>query len=107
MRLPPGYWEKKGIRKLDADFSDFFSTLDHEWLVKFLEHRIADRRVLRLIQKWLGAGVIEDGTWTACEEGAPQGSAVTAPTQSRTSSLSARFRGRRGGVGREAWYSSG
>ena len=46
---------------LDADFSDYFSSLDHQWLVKFLEHRIADRRVLRLIEKWLAAGVIENG----------------------------------------------
>ena len=59
---------------LDADFSDYFSSLDHQWLMKFLEHRIADRRVLRLIQKWLAAGVIENGSWTAFEEGVPQGS---------------------------------
>ncbi len=50
---------------LDADFREFFTSLDHRWLEKFLEHRIADRRVLRLIQKWLAAGVIEDGAWTA------------------------------------------
>jgi group II intron reverse transcriptase/maturase len=58
---------------LDADIRDFFGQLDHGWLRKFLEHRIADKRVLRLIDKWLAAGVIEDGGWTACEEGAPQG----------------------------------
>jgi len=58
---------------LDADIRDFFGQLDHVWLRKFLEHRIADKRVLRLIDKWLAAGVIEDGAWTACEEGAPQG----------------------------------
>ena len=58
---------------LDADFSDYFSSLDHRWLEWFLEHRIADRRVLRLIQKWLAAGVIEEGTWTAYEDGVPQG----------------------------------
>ena len=62
---------------LDADFSDYFSSLDHQWLVKFLEHRIADRRVLRLIQKWLAAGVIENGSWTAFEEGVPQGASVS------------------------------
>ena len=50
---------------LDVDFREFFTSLDHRWLVKFLEHRIADQRVLRLIQKWLAAGVIEDGAWTA------------------------------------------
>src|SRR6266540_976767 len=62
---------------LDADFRDFFTSLDHSWLVRFLEHRIADERVLRLIQKWLRAGVIEDGRWTASEEGSPQGATVS------------------------------
>ena len=46
------------------------------WM-KFLEHRIADRRVLRLIQKWLAAGVIEDGSWSAFEDGVPQGASVS------------------------------
>jgi RNA-directed DNA polymerase len=62
---------------LDADLRDFFGTLDHGWLVKFIEHRIADRRILRLIQKWLSAGVLQDGTWTACEQGAPQGATIS------------------------------
>ena len=62
---------------LDADFRDFFTSLDHSWMVRFLEHRVADRRVLRLIQKWLRAGVIEDGRWTASEEGSPQGATVS------------------------------
>jgi len=62
---------------LDADFREFFTSLDHRWLERFLEHRIADKRVLRLIQKWLAAGVIEEGTWTACEEGVPQGASVS------------------------------
>ena len=62
---------------LDADLRDFFTSLDHSWLVKFLEHRIADERVLRLIQKWLRAGVIEDGRWMASEEGSPQGATVS------------------------------
>jgi RNA-directed DNA polymerase len=62
---------------LDADFSDYFSSLDHQWLMKFLEHRIADRRVLRLIQKWLAAGVIEEGSWTAFEDGVPQGASAS------------------------------
>jgi len=66
---------------LDADIRDFFTSLDHSWLVRFLEHRIADRRVLRLIQKWLRVGVIEDGAWSASQSGTPQGSAVTPPTQ--------------------------
>ena len=62
---------------LDADFRDYFSSLDHQWLERFLEHRIADRRVLRLIQKWLAAGVIEEGSWTAFDEGVPQGASVS------------------------------
>ena len=62
---------------LDADFRDYFSSLDHQWLVKFLEHRIADKRVLRLVQKWLAAGVIEEGTWTAYENGVPQGASAS------------------------------
>src|SRR3954464_4599375 len=62
---------------LDADFSDYFSSLDHQWLMKFLEHRIADKRVLRLIQKWLAAGVIENGSWTAFDDGVPQGASVS------------------------------
>ena len=62
---------------LDADIRDFFDSLDHGWLMKFLEHRIADRRVLRLIQKWLAAGVIEDGAWSETERGTPQGASVS------------------------------
>lgn len=62
---------------LDADIRGFFDTIDHGWLVKFLEHRIADKRVLRLIQKWLSAGVMEEGRWTETEEGTPQGATVS------------------------------
>ena len=46
---------------LDADIKSFFDTIDHGWMLRFLEHRIADQRILRLIRKWLEAGVIEDG----------------------------------------------
>ena len=61
---------------LDADIRGFFDQLDHDWLVKFLEHRIADKRILRLISKWLAAGVIEDGNWTESDRGyTPGGSA--------------------------------
>jgi RNA-directed DNA polymerase len=63
---------------LDADIRDYFSSLEHSWLVKFLEHRIADKRVLRLIQKWLKAGVVEDGEWSETLEGTPQGASVSA-----------------------------
>jgi group II intron reverse transcriptase/maturase len=62
---------------LDADISDFFSKLDQAWMMKFLEHRIADKRVLRLIRKWLNAGVIEDGNWKETMEGSPQGASVS------------------------------
>jgi len=62
---------------LDVDIRDYFSSLDQSWLVKFIEHRIADKRVLRLIQKWLKAGVIEDGVWSETLEGTPQGASVS------------------------------
>ena len=62
---------------LDADIRDFFGQLDRVWLERFLQHRIADRRVLRLIQKWLAAGVIEDGEWSKTEQGTAQGASVS------------------------------
>ena len=71
--LTVGIWRKKVNWILDADIRDFFTSLDHGWLERFLEHRIADKRVLRLVRKWLGAGVIEDGNWSQTTEGAPQG----------------------------------
>jgi group II intron reverse transcriptase/maturase len=54
-----------------------FDAIDHGWLVKFVEHRIGDRRVVRLIQKWLSAGVMEDGRWKASTVGSPQGATVS------------------------------
>ena len=57
---------------LDADIKGFFDNLSKSWLVKFVEHRVADRRILRLIQKWLNAGVMEDGKWSNTEIGTPQ-----------------------------------
>jgi RNA-directed DNA polymerase len=65
---------------LDADIRGFFDTISHEWMLKFLQHRIADPRILRLVQKWLRAGVSEGGTWTKTEVGTPQGAAATPPT---------------------------
>lgn len=62
---------------LDADISAFFDTMDHDWMLKFLQHRIADKRVLRLIKKWLKAGVIEDGKLIASERGTPQGAVIS------------------------------
>ena len=81
--------------------------LDHSALMDRVRQRIADKRVLALIKAFLKAGILtEHGGLEASITGTPQGGIITAPTQSRTLSLSARFRGRRGGVGREAWYSS-
>ena len=62
---------------LDLDIRGFFDAILHEWLVKFIEHRIADRRVVRLIQKWLNAGVLEDGKRTRMEEGTPRGGSAS------------------------------
>ncbi|MDR5728577.1 MAG: group II intron reverse transcriptase/maturase, partial [Terriglobia bacterium] len=75
--LSVGIERKKVNWVLDADISDFFTSLDHDWLAKFVEHRIADKRVLRLIRKWMNAGVIEDGAWTASDGGAPQGASAS------------------------------
>ena len=62
---------------LDADIQGFFDNIDHEWMMQFLEHRIADKRILRLIRKWLKAGVSEDGQWSATIVGTPQGSVIS------------------------------
>jgi group II intron reverse transcriptase/maturase len=62
---------------LDADIQGFFDTLNHEWLVRFIEHRVADRRVVRLIQKWLRAGVLEDGERRRSAVGTVQGGSIS------------------------------
>ncbi len=62
---------------LDADIRGFFDAINHEWLIKFIEHRIADKRVVRLIQKWLIAGVLEDGRITQSEVGTVQGGSIS------------------------------
>jgi group II intron reverse transcriptase/maturase len=62
---------------LDADIRGFFDNLSKPWLLQFVEHRVADRRILRLIQKWLNAGVMEDGIWSNTEVGTPQGSVAS------------------------------
>jgi group II intron reverse transcriptase/maturase len=64
---------------LDVDVRAFFDTVSHEWLIRFVEHRIADPRMIRLIRKWLKAGVMDDGQWSPSEAGTPQG-AVISPT---------------------------
>src|SRR6267378_1293302 len=71
--LCAGIMTKKVDWVLDLDIRGFFDSISHEWLVKFIEHRIADRRVVRLIQKWLNAGVLEDGKRIPVVEGTPQG----------------------------------
>jgi RNA-directed DNA polymerase len=75
--LYTGLLTKKVNWVLDLDIRGFFDALSHEWLVKFVEHRIADQRVVRLIQKWLNAGVLEDGKRTRTEEGTPQGGSAS------------------------------
>lgn len=62
---------------LDADIAAYFDSIDHEWLLKFLEHRIGDKRLLRLIARWLKAGVLEEGTVQPTEEGTPQGGLIS------------------------------
>ena len=62
---------------LDADIAGFFDAVSHEWLIKFVEHRVGDRRVMRLIRKWLKAGVAEDGVVKPGEVGTPQGAVIS------------------------------
>lgn len=62
---------------LDADIASFFDTIDHRWMQKFLEHRIADRRLVRLLMKWMNAGVMEDGELHETEMGTPQGGVIS------------------------------
>jgi group II intron reverse transcriptase/maturase len=69
--------KKKVNYILDADIRSFFDNLDKSLLVKFMEHRVADPRILRLIQKWLKAGVMEDGKWSETQTGTPQGSVIS------------------------------
>lgn len=75
--LYAGLLTKKVNWVLDVDVRGFFDSIEHGWLVKFVEHRIADRRVVRLIQKWLNAGVLEDGKRIRIEEGTPQGGSAS------------------------------
>jgi group II intron reverse transcriptase/maturase len=75
--LAVGIRRKKVNWVLDADIRGFFDAIDHEWLVRFIAHRIADRRVVRHIVKWLKAGVMEDGKRLATTQGTPQGGSVS------------------------------
>jgi group II intron reverse transcriptase/maturase len=75
--LATGIHTKKVNWVLDADIRSFFDTLDHGWLIKFIEHRVGDRRLVRLIRKWLSAGVLEEGEWRRSEEGTIQGGSIS------------------------------
>jgi group II intron reverse transcriptase/maturase len=72
-----GILRKKVNWIIDADIRGFFDNISHEWLMKFLEHRIADPRMLRLLKKWLRAGVSEDGEWSPTKIGTPQGAVIS------------------------------
>jgi RNA-directed DNA polymerase len=72
-----GITQRKVNWVLDADIKSFYDTINHTWLMEFLERRIADPRMLRLIRKWLRAGVSEDGEWSRTEVGTPQGSVIS------------------------------
>jgi RNA-directed DNA polymerase len=75
--LSVGITKRKVNWIIDADIRGFFDNISHEWLLKFLEHRIADRRMLRLLKKWLRAGVSEDGEWSLTTVGTPQGAVIS------------------------------
>ncbi len=68
---------KKVCWILDADISRFFDTIDHQWMIRFIKHRVGDRRIIRLIQKWLKAGVMDGGQIVPSHEGTPQGAVVS------------------------------
>jgi RNA-directed DNA polymerase len=70
--------ERKGVNWIvDADIRGFFDNMSHEWTMRFIQHRVADKRIHRLIQKWLKAGVSEDGEWSETTIGTPQGAVVS------------------------------
>src|SRR6202167_5060169 len=75
--LSVGLHRKRVNWVLDADIRGFFDNMSHEWTVKFIEHRVGDRRIVRLIQKWLKAGVSEEGQWSETRVGTPQGAVVS------------------------------
>src|SRR3984957_9510925 len=75
--LVVGIESKKVNWILDADIRSFFDEISQEWLIRFLEHRIGDRRIIRLIQKWLKAGILEDGIVSVSDRGTGQGSVIS------------------------------
>jgi group II intron reverse transcriptase/maturase len=72
-----GFTSKRVNWVLDADIEGFFDTIDHTWLIEFLEHRVGDNRILRLIRKWLKAGISEEGEWSETKVGTPQGAVIS------------------------------
>ena len=75
--LSVGIHGKKVNFIVDADIRSFFDTISQQWLIRFLEHRIGDRRIIRLIQKWLKAGILEDGVVAVSDRGTGQGSVIS------------------------------
>jgi RNA-directed DNA polymerase len=75
--LQVGLTRKRVNWVLDADIQRFFDCLNHDWMMRFLRHRIADKRILRLIAKWLKVGTIDNGTTTRSQQGTPQGSVIS------------------------------
>lgn len=72
-----GIFKRKVGWVLDADIRGFFDAIDHKWMLRFLEHRIGDQRILRLVQKWLKAGILEDGKRHRTDAGTPQGGSIS------------------------------
>jgi RNA-directed DNA polymerase len=83
-----GIHSKKVSFVLDADIRSLLDTISQEWLIRFVEHRIGDRRIIRLIQKWLKAGVLEEGVVSVSGRGTGQGSVMAPRTQKITFVLS-------------------
>jgi RNA-directed DNA polymerase len=75
--LHAGIYRRQVNWVLDADIQGFFDAMAHSWIIRFLEHRIADKRILRLVTKWLRVGIVEDGCVTRSEQGAPQGAVIS------------------------------
>ena len=92
--LSVGIQTKRVNWVFDADIRRFFDHLNHEWLLKFVEHRVGDSRIFRLIEKWLKAGMSEDGRWSETRVGTPQGAVASPLTSQRTPALCIRSVGR-------------
>jgi RNA-directed DNA polymerase len=75
--LQVGITRKRVNWIVDLDIRSFFDKTSQDWLIRFVEHRVGDQRMVRLIQKWLKAGVLEQGRWSETEEGTPQGSVIS------------------------------